>query len=400
MKVLMLTPYLPFPPFSGGQTRSYNLIKNLSRKHEITLFSLIKDDEEKKNIKELEKYCSKIRVFKRSKTPWTLRNILKTGFGLYPFLVIRNLVPEEKEAVAQELSKEKYDLIHAETFYVMPHIPSTNIPILMVEQTIEYSVYKHFVEDQAPLLIRPLLWLDVLKLKYWETKIWKRADKVVAMSDSDRKSMNSLVPKLKIDIVPNGIDIEHFSKEKSEIKGGPKVLYVGNFKWLQNVEAVEVLLKEVFPKIHAKVPNAKLWIVGQYIPDEIKARANKDIQITEAIPDIRDAYLNSTVLVTPIKGPGGTRLKILEAMASALPVVTTSVGAEGLNVVNGKQALIADSMDKLADLAVKVIKDKKLAKSLGDNERKFVTENYRWQISADLLDNIYKQAVKKGSRQA
>ena len=395
MKVLMLTPYLPFPPFSGGQTRSYNLIKNLSKKHEITLFSLIKDDEEKKNIKELEKYC-KVRVFKRSKTPWTLRNILKTGFGLYPFLVIRNLVPEEREAVAQELSRQKYDLIHAETFYVMPHIPATNIPILMVEQTIEYSVYKHFVEDQAPFFIRPLLWIDVLKLKYWETKIWKRADKVVAMSDSDRKSMISLVPNLKIDIVPNGIDVEYFSKEKLEVKGRPKVLYVGNFKWLQNVEAAQVLLREVFPKILKKVPDAKLWIVGQYIPDEIKAKAGKDIQITEAIPDMRDAYLNSSVLVTPIKGPGGTRLKILEAMASALPVVTTSVGAEGLNVVNGKHALISDNMDRLAELAAEVIKDKKMAKKLGDSAREFVIENYRWQISADRLDNIYKEAVKKG----
>jgi glycosyltransferase involved in cell wall biosynthesis len=395
MKVLMLTPYLPFPPFSGGQTRSYNLIKNLSKKHEITLFSLIKDDEEKKNIKELEKYC-KVRVFKRSKTPWTLRNILKTGFGLYPFLVIRNLVPEEKEAVAQELSNQKYDLIHAETFYVMPHIPSTNIPILMVEQTIEYSVYKHFVEDQAPFIMRPLLWIDVLKLKYWETKIWKRADRVVAMSDSDRKSMNSLVPNLKIDIVPNGIDVEYFSKERPEGKGGPRVLYVGNFKWLQNVEAVEVLLSEVFPKILRQVPNAKLWIVGQYIPDEIKAKASKEIQITEAIPDIREAYINSTVLVTPIKGPGGTRLKILEAMASALPVVTTSVGAEGLNVVNGKHVLISDNMDKLAGLAVGIINNKKHARELGDNARKFVIENYRWQISADRLDNIYKEAVKKG----
>ena len=397
MKVLMLTPYLPFHPFSGGQTRAYNLIKNLSKKHEITLFSLIKDDEEKKNIKELEKYCSKIRVFKRSKTPWTLRNILKTGFGLYPFLVIRNLVPEEKEAVAKELSKEKYDLIHAETFYVMPHIPSTSIPILMVEQTIEYSVYKHFVEDQAPFFTRPLLWIDVLKLKYWETKIWKRADRVVAMSDSDRKSMNSLVPNLKIDIVPNGIDVEYFSKERLEVKGRPKVLYVGNFKWLQNVEAAQVLLREVFPKILKKVPDAKLWIVGQYIPDEIKANAGKDIQITEAIPDMRDAYLNSTVLVTPIKGPGGTRLKILEAMASALPVVTTSVGAEGLDVVDGKHALISDDMDKLADLAIGVIKNKKLAIELGDRAKEFVIEHYRWQTSADLLDNIYKEAVKKGN---
>lgn len=395
MKVLMLTPYLPFPPLSGGQTRSYNLIKNLSKHHEITLFSLIKDDSEKKYVKELEKYCKKIRVFKRSKSPWTLRNILLTGFSQYPFLVIRNLVPEEKKAVEEELKNTKYDLIHAECFYVMPHIPKTEIPILMVEQTIEYSVYKHFVEDQAPFLIRPLLWLDVLKLKHWETKIWKSADKVVAMSDSDKKAMTGLVPKLDINIVPNGIDIEYFSREPKETRDHPKVLYVGNFKWLQNVEAVDLLIDEVWPKMKKQIPNLKLWIVGMNITDGIKQKAVGDIEITEAIPDIRDAYSNATVLVTPIKGPGGTRLKILEAMASGMPIATTSVGAEGLEVSNGEQMLISDNMDELANQAVKIIRDKDLARKLGENARKFVREKFSWQISADELDKIYKEAVKK-----
>lgn len=389
----MLTPYLPYPPFSGGQTRSYNLIKNLSKKHEITLFSLIKDDREKDYVQELKKYCKKVRVFKRSKTPWTLRNILLTGFGPYPFLVIRNLVPEEKDALTQELKREKYDLIHAETFYVMPHIPKTDIPILLVEQTIEYSVYKHFVEDQAPFLLRPLLWIDVLKLRLWETNFWKQADKVVAMSESDRAAMKALVPKLHIDIVPNGIDIEYFSLEREKDQKIPRVLYVGNFKWLQNVEAAELLIEKVWPMIKSKVKDAVLWIVGMNIPEEIKSRANDKIQIAEGIPDIREAYLNSSVLVTPIKGPGGTRLKILEAMASALPVVTTSVGAEGLDVVNGEHVLISDDLSELAGLAVSVIKDKNLAGRLGKSERKFVVERYRWQISADLLDKIYKEAV-------
>ena len=116
MKILMLTPYLPFPPSSGGQVRSYNLIKNLAQKHEITLFSLIKKEEEKKYVLELEKYCKKVKVFKRSPRPWTLRNILKTGFSSYPFLVIRNSSDEEKEALINELNDNRFDLIHAETF--------------------------------------------------------------------------------------------------------------------------------------------------------------------------------------------------------------------------------------------------------------------------------------------
>src|ERR1035437_305460 len=167
MKILMLTPYLPFPDSSGGQIRSYNLIKDLSKKHEITLFSLIKDDSEKRFIPELTKYCSDVRVFKRSRSPWTLRNILLTGFGPYPFLVIRNLSPKEKEAVKEEIENVHYDLIHAETFYVMPHIPKTKIPILRSEQTIEYLVYKHYVDGSRNLLIKWYLSIDVATLRFW-----------------------------------------------------------------------------------------------------------------------------------------------------------------------------------------------------------------------------------------
>src|SRR4030042_995558 len=123
----MLTPYLPFPLMSGGQTRSYNLIKNLSK----------------------------------------------------------------NQAIKDELSSNQYDLIHAETFYVMPHIPETKVPILLVEQTIEYLVYKHYVEEQAPKILAQLLKIDVMKLKYWETYFWKHAKKVVAMSDSDRNQMKN-----------------------------------------------------------------------------------------------------------------------------------------------------------------------------------------------------------------
>lgn len=155
MRILMLTPYLPYPPSSGGKIRSYNLIKNLARKHKITLFSLIKGEGEKKYVRELEKYCHKVKVFKVTENPWQLGNILKTLFSFYPFLVIRNFSSQEKEAVAQELALEKYDLIHAETFYVMPHLPKVKIPTLLVEQTIEFQVYLHFAQRPIPVFSKP-----------------------------------------------------------------------------------------------------------------------------------------------------------------------------------------------------------------------------------------------------
>lgn len=394
----MLTPYLPYPPVSGGQTRSYNLLKKLSENHQITLFSLIKEEKEKEMVEELKKFCNKVFVFKRSKTPFTLNNILQTGFGLYPFLVIRNLVPEEKESLEKELKDHSYDLIHAETFYVMPHIPKTKIPILLVDQTIEYLVYKHYVKVQAPLITKPFFSIDVAKLKYWETRFWKIADRVVAMSESDKNEMQRLVPNLNVDIVPNGIDINYFENYKTKKLKEPRVLYVGNFKWLQNVEAAEVLINKVWPLIKKKIANAKLWIVGRYITDSIQKSASSDIEITENIGDIREAYSKSSVLVAPIEGPGGTRLKILESMAASLPVVSTPVGVEGLDIKNGVHAFVSDTWKGLADYAVEVIKNDKVAKSLGENAKEFVRNKYSWDVSAKILDGLYKEVVNAKGR--
>ena len=325
MKILMLTPYLPFPDSSGGQIRSYNLIKGLSKKHEIILFSLIKDDSERRFIPELTKYCSKVRVFKRSKSPWTLRNILLTGFGPYPFLVIRNLSPQESKAVKEEIESVPYDLIHAETFYVMPHIPKTNIPILLVEQTIEYLVYKHYVEGSGNFLVKLLLSIDVAKLRFWETKFWKKADRVVAVSESDKQEMLKLVPGLEVNLVPNGVNLDFFEEKKDWSINSPRILFIANFKWLQNVEAAELLLREVFPLIHKKDPNVKVWIVGQHIPKEITESKSDDVIINDLKEDdqesIKRAYFESSVFVSPLRGPGGTRLKHLAAMAAKLPLV-------------------------------------------------------------------------------
>ena len=389
----MLTPYLPFPPSSGGQIRSFNLIQHLSKDHEITLYSLIKSDDERRFVPKLEKYCKRVHVFKRSKSPWTLRNILLTGFGPYPFLVIRNLSPKEKTALKNDISKNKYDLIHAETFYVMPHIPKTNIPILLVEQTIEYLVYKHYVESVKNLPFRLLLSVDVAKLKFWETKFWKKADGVVAVSDSDKKEMLKLAKKLKVGLVPNGVNLEFFKiKERWEEKN-PRILFVANFKWLQNVEAAELLLEKVFPIVREHYPSSKMWIVGQHIPKEIISKKRKDIIVDNLKEDdeegIKRAYYKASVFVSPLRGPGGTRLKHFAAMASKLPLVTTRVGAEGLGAEDGKHILVRDDPKSLAEATIKVLKNPKKAKILAHNARKLVEENYSWFKMSEYLDKIY-----------
>lgn len=396
MKILMLVPFLPNTRMSGGQTRWYNIIKLLSKEHDITLFTLIKDEKEREFIPELKKYCKKVKVFYRSKSPWTIRNLFLTAFSYYPLLVIRNYSPKEKKAIESELANNKYDLIHAETFYVMPHLPKTNVPSVLVEQTIEYQVYKHYVDHEVPFFMRPIFMIDVLKLKFWEQYFWKKADRLVAVSPEDKKVMQQQIPGVEVDIVPNGVDAKHYNTKKYSKKSPARVMYgVTNFEWLQNVEAVDILINKVWPMVYKAVPTARLWIVGRKIPSRIVelSKQRADIEITESIEDAREAYKGASVMVTPIKGSGGTRLKILEALAAGLPVVSTSVGVAGLSLKNGKEAMIADTSEGLANQTIKLLKDNNLSKKVGFSGRRFVEENFDWNVIVKLHDKIYEKVT-------
>src|SRR3989344_9613302 len=193
MKILMLVPLIPNTSRSGGQTRWYNLIKYLSIEHEITLYTFIKNKSEKKFISDLRRFCKEVRVFRRPSKPWTFRNIFLAIIGFYPFFVIRNWSPRVRRALRIDLAQNKYDIIHAEAFYVMPHIPKTKVPTILVEQTIEYQVYKHFVENEVPWFLRPFFMIDIWKLRFWELYFWKKTDLLVAVSEEDRKVMRKLI---------------------------------------------------------------------------------------------------------------------------------------------------------------------------------------------------------------
>lgn len=385
----MLTPYLPYPLLSGGQIRSYNLLKNLAKKHEITLICLIKNDSEKQYTKNIAPFCHKVIVCRRPEKPWTVSNIWKTAVGKYPFLVVRNFSEAAHAAVITALKQETFDLIHAETFYVMPHLPKTHIPILLVEQTIEYQVYQHFVETMKVPLVRGLFSLDVAKIRYWEEFYWRQATRVVAMSEADREIMRQNLPNLEVSIVPNGVDTAFFIFKKKAVTKNPTILFVGNFKWLQNKEAVTILMRQIWPRIIREINNAHLRIVGRYPTPEILAYASENVAIVDTVDDIRQAYQTADVLLAPIYGPGGTRYKILEAMASGVPVVTTPQGIEGLGIFDSQEALIRTETESLAKATVELIKKPQLYQRLATAANEFVRHNYNWVKIAKSLDEVY-----------
>lgn len=389
----MLTPYLPYPLLSGGQIRTYNLLKNLKDRHEITLFALIKEKKEKRYVKELRKFCKKIVLLQRTKNPWSLRNILLAGITPYPFLVTRNWPIGAKKIIKKEIEKEKFDLIHAETFYMMPNIPETKIPILLVEQTIEYLAFLNFTQKSKKLPLKPLLYFDVLKLLAWEKFYWQKASRLVTMSKEDKNFIKKMVKKdLKIDVVANGVDIGYFEKSKKRLPKNPTVLFVGTFKWMPNIDAVEFLVEKIWPKIKQKLPRAKLEIVGFSPTKKIKSYAkDPSIIIDGDVADIRDAYRSAHVLLAPIRSGKGTRYKVLEAMATGTPVVATKLGVEGIGIISGKHALVANSGKDLAMVTIKVLKDKILQKKLAQAGKKLVSEKYNWKTISKELDRVYRE---------
>lgn len=392
----MFTPYVPYPPNSGGQTRTFNLIKNLSSQHEITSFCFLRTDQSIPDLTELRKYCRKVEIVTRKKAWTSLTKILRTAISPFPYLANMYYYDSVKASIAKELKNGNYDLIHVETYYIMPNIPPTTIPVLLAEQTIEYLVYQHFTQTTKKWFLKPFLYIDVLKHKYWEKYYWQKAKKVVAMSADDKEKMLQLVSDLNVDIVPNGVDLDYFGQRlKIKRDTHPRLLFVGNFNWLQNREAVEILIAKIWPKIKSEIANARLWIVGRNPPESIikLAAKHEDVSVSGDLDDIRQAYQGSDLLIAPIYGGGGTRYKILESMASGLPVVSTQIGIEGLNAMNGSHALVSNDQEELAKLAVSLIQDKSLSRKISSNGLKLVSQNYDWKTISAHLSKIYEETA-------
>ena len=394
MKILMVSSYLPFPLLSGGNIRLYNLLKLLSKKHKITLICEKRSNQTEKDIQEVEKICEKVITVERKKQ-WSIENIVKTGFSLNPFIITGHQSKEMTWEIKKELEKENFDLIHVETFYVMGNLPKVSIPVVLVEHNIEYLAYRRFV-DNTNFFIKPLLLLDVLKLKKKEEYYWSKADKLVAVSKIEK----NLMIRQDVVVVPNGVDLDKFKFQEAESKFLEKqkrILFIGDFKWMQNRDAVSFIIKEIWPEIKSKVKNQKskidikLWIVGRNMPKSIKNLTNdKNVIFDDNNQDqTQEIYEKSFLLLAPIRIGAGTSYKILEGMASGTAVITTSLGIEGLGVKNNTHVLASDDVETLADNVENLLMNKALYEKLTKNAREYVEKNYNWEEIARKLDEVY-----------
>lgn len=394
----MVTPYLPYPPASGGQIRTLNLLKYLSKKNQITLVALYKTAEEKKYLSYLKPFCKEIYLCKRPEKPWRINIILKAVFSRKPFLIVRNFSAEAKKVIEKLLEGESFDVIHCETFYVMPHIPPTSIPVLLVEQTIEFEVYQHFV-DNLPFLLRGFFYFDILKLKHWERYYWKNASTVATVSLSDRELIKKNEKKISPVIISNGAGDEMFVKSLPEkTLDKPILLFIGNFFWLQNKEAANYLVNKIYPLLKESLKNFSLIVAGQEA-SRVNFELDKNITVIDIKPDdndkVKQLYQKATLFIAPIYGPGGTRLKILASMAAGLPVIGTKTGFEGLDVQDNSEVLVANDPPEFVNKIKLVLQNQKLYRKLQENSYIKVRKIYSWDSISKRLENVYKTIQHK-----
>lgn len=391
MNILIVSSYLPFPLFSGGHVRLFNIIRELSEKHTITLVCEKRTHQTQEDIQILKKYCKTVIVFPRKKQ-WSVKNIIKTGFSQEPFLITGHTNKAMKQAIKELLAEEVFDVIHAETFYVMQNIPERTIPIVLTEHNIEYLVYKRFAQ-QAPRLLRPLLYIDIEKLKKRETFYWQKASVLVAVSEEEKKEMN----RQDVVVVPNGVDLERFRMQDSGFKNKEterKVLFIGDFKWIQNQDAIAWILKEIWPAVQGK---ASLWIVGRTIPESIRKLTNDPSVIFDenAPTETAAIFKQADILLAPIRVGGGTSFKILEAMASGVPVITTSLGIEGITAKNNQEVIIAETTHDFVGGITTLFDNETTYTTIAKNARTLIEKKYSWKTIITSLEKAYQLAIKE-----
>lgn len=401
MKILLISPVCPLPLENGGAVRIWNIAKYLSKNQTVDLVCFIRSPLEKDYLEELSKVFNKVTFIERQKllnAQYLLSSIpdmleffsanfkllWKALFSDRPLLSLLYDSSAMREFVIEAAESKKYDLLYAETYYsissLKDDLKSLSTPLLLVEQNIESASYKRQSEANSVPLLKMIMRHDVLKIEKEEMYFWNSVDYVGGLSDVDCQTIRNKTGRGVI-CVTNGVDVDFFSEQKW-VRVNDEILFVGSFQYAPNITALRYLIDEVWPAIVSKLPlnlTIKLRIVGKGADIKLKEYvASKGFKIDEDISDIREAFQRATLLLAPLLSGSGTKYKILESMASHLPVVTTSVGAEGLDVKSGKDLYISDSRAGLCDDVLFLLEDSSKRQKIAESAYSFVKTFYDW----------------------
>jgi GT2 family glycosyltransferase/glycosyltransferase involved in cell wall biosynthesis len=387
--ILFICPYIPCEGVHAGAGRMYTMIKLLAQRHQVSVITFIDKESELKYVPELEKYCQEVVAIHR-RPPYRRRNPLV----LEPFVVSEfNSSPMGLE-IHRLLSERDFDIVQIEYTQMAQYVPNTRRSCtLLTEHEVAFATHRRAFESL------PFSWEKFKALMGWlvmidyELKACRRLDKIVTLTDADRKELLSFEPKLDIEVVPMAVDSSCFVPQ--DIPEEPNSLvFIGYFRHSPNVHGIMRFCREILPLIRQEIPETKLFIVGSSPPDEITRLGKMDnVVVTGWVDDIKPYIARSSVYIAPLWLGTGMRVKILEAWAMAKPVVTTSIGNQGIDCTPGEDILIADDPQGFAAQTVRLLRDKALREKLGKNGRKQVEVKYDWGIVIQQVEELYDEVL-------
>ncbi len=388
-RLFMLTPYLPYPPVSGGRMRTYNLLKHLKNDYEITLVCFGRPEELAFDITPLGDLCD-YHVVERAPSPGTIQAALMSVTS--PRAITMRLYGTDamKAKIRQLLANKPADIIHVESFYMLQNLPDDiDVPVLLSEPAIEYRAWGKHATVAKPWYTRPGVALEALKMRVIEPRWWQKADAVGAMSAIDAELIRKVAPKATVYLAPNGVDVDFFHPNEAVQRDNRTAVYMGDYKYFPNTDAVMYFVESIMPLIQQKRPDFHLTLLGKDPSPAIQALAGEHITVTGLVDDTRPYLQSSAVFICPLRSGSGTRFKLMEALACGCPVVSTNIGAEGLDAQDGVHMLLRDEPQAFADAVVSLLNDPEKGREIGKAGREWVIQKHAWEHSAALLRQAY-----------
>jgi polysaccharide biosynthesis protein PslH len=399
-KILWLSHFVPYPPKGGCFQRSYNLIKEISSKNDLYLISLKHKDSTHPDFdiniakSELEKLCKEVIIIDISSS--TSRAALyasafKSLFTITPLSV--NLFKSEKmhEAIRRMVHSTKFQVVHFDTISMAEYIKDIgDVPMVVNHHGVESYMINRRVENEPNFLNKLYLMIEGYKLEKYEKRYCERFDMNLAVSELDKELFKKITGVENMEVVENGVDIDYFSPSDS-IKKDKSIIFAGRLDQYSNRESILYFCEKVWPLIKIKHPDVRFTIIGNNPPAKLAEIAgnDKNIELLGYVDDVRPYFANAMISVCPIKDGGGTRIKILDALAMGMPIVSTSIGCEGIDITSGADVLIADTPEKFADKVDWIITDAGKRQSMSYYARKTAEDKYSWKAIGEKLDRLY-----------
>lgn len=394
MKILFLAQRVPYPPNKGDKLRSFNEIKFLSKNHTISLVCLADNEQELHYKKELKHYCSTVDIIQRSSWHSNLRSLLYL-FSHVPLTLPYFYSKALQMTVRQRLREEAYDLIFVYCSSMAQYVEQvTNIPRVIDFVDVDSQKWAQYAQRSA----FPKNWVyhsESRRLGAYETLIAKTYQHCFLVSDREVKDFRTAIsPCKKMTAILNGVDTELF-EPSPEPYDSHALSFIGDMGYFANVETVLYFSRKILPLIQESVPHVIFYIVGRNPSEELLklGAEHPNIVVTGNVETVQPYVKKSAALVAPMQIARGVQNKILEAMAMGVPVVTNSLGFEGITASPGHDILVEDRPETFAKRVIELMTNVDLRKTIASNARKRIEQEYRWETNIHTLENILVNTV-------